>query len=112
MSFQSYDIFRLLDPESIRLSRIAGLAQLSLDGEPPIPGISVARAFPISDPDHYIGFLDSEGKDIGVVKEPDLLDPESRMVLDEELELRYFVPTIEAVISVKEEFGSVYWTVD
>src|SRR6185369_15591445 len=74
--------------------------------------ISVARAFPISDPDRFIGFLDSDGKDIGIVKDPDLLDPDSQRIVAEELELRYFVPVIEKVVSVKEEFGSVYWTVE
>ncbi len=103
---------RVLDPQKLRLCRAAGVTLLSVDGEGSWSGVSVARAFPISDPDHYIGFLDSEGKDIGIVKDPSLLDADSRQVLLEDLEVRYFVPVVEQVVQVKEEFGSVYWTVE
>ena len=74
--------------------------------------MSVARAFPLSDPEHYIGFLDGAGKDVGILHDPGLLDPESRKVVEEELEKRYFVPIVERVTGVKEEFGTIYWTVE
>jgi hypothetical protein len=70
------------------------------------------RGFPLSDPDHYIGFLDSANKDIGLVIDPSQLDPESRLVVDQDLEKRYFVPLIRKVYSVKEEFGTIAWDVD
>src|SRR5689334_22350471 len=104
--------FRLLAPESIRIDRVGGVPRLTVDGDRSRQGISVSRAFPISDPDHYIGLLDSEGHDLGMIKEPSELDEESRTVVFEELDLRYFVPVIQQVQKVKEEFGSVYWTVD
>ena len=59
-----------------------------------------------------MGFLDGAGKDIGLLHDPDLLDAESRRTVDEELEKRYFVPVVERVLSVKEEYGTVYWTVE
>src|SRR6185369_13785344 len=104
METNAIEKFKLLEPQTISLNRVAGIAELSIEGGLTYAEISVARAFPISDPDRYIGFLDSDGKDIGIVKDPDLLDPDSQRIVAEELELRYFVPVIEKVVSVKEEF--------
>ncbi len=103
---------RVLDPKRIRVYRVAGVTRMTLEDDRSWSKIAVARAFPLSDPDHYLGFLDGGGKDIGMLHDPDELDHESRQVIEEELEKRYFVPVIERVINVREEFGTVYWTVE
>jgi hypothetical protein len=103
---------RILDPKRIRVYRMAGVPRLTLDNDRSWIKVSVARAFPLSDPDHYLGFLDGAGKDVGLLYDPSLLDPDSRKVVEEELEKRYFVPVVERVLTVKEEFGTVYWTVE
>lgn len=101
-----------LDPKRVRLRRIGGIVRLTVEGDRSWLRAQPARAFPISDPHHYIGFLDGANKDIGMLRDPSELDEESRRVLEEELELRYFVPVITKVHKVKTEFGTVYWTVD
>lgn len=103
---------RMLDPKRTKVYRVAGVTRLTIENERSYPKVSVARAFPLSDPNHYIGFLDSGGKDIGMVYDPDLLDHDSHKLVTEELERRYFVPIVERVISVKEEFGAIYWKVE
>ena len=103
---------RILDPRKIRIFRAAGIPRLTLQDDRSWSKVSVARAFPLSDPKHYIGFLDGAGKDVGLLHDPDQLDPESRKLVEEELEKRYFVPIVERVSSVKEEFGTIYWTVE
>lgn len=103
---------RLLDPKRLRLFRVAGLPRATLENDRSWLKVMVARAFPLSDPEHYLGFLDGAGKDIGVLYDPGLLDPDSRRVVEEELEKRYFVPVVERVLSVREEFGAVYWNVE
>lgn len=103
---------RILDPKKIKVFRTAGVPRLTLENNRSWIKVAVARAFPLSDPDHYLGFLDGEGKDIGLLHDPSLLDADSWKVVDEELERRYFVPIVERVKSVKEEFGTVYWTVE
>ncbi|HLJ58006.1 MAG TPA: DUF1854 domain-containing protein [Chthonomonadaceae bacterium] len=103
---------RILDPKRMRVFRVAGVPRLTLRDDRSWIKVSVARAFPLSDPDHYLGFLDGDGKDIGLLHDPGLLDPESRQVVDDELEKRYFVPVVERVLSVKEEFGTIYWSVE
>ena len=103
---------RILDPRRMRVFRHAGVPRLTLLDDRSWAKVSVARAFPLSDPEHYIGFLDGAGKDVGMLHDPGPLDAESRKVVDEELQKRYFVPVVERVTSVKEEFGTIYWTVE
>ncbi len=103
---------RILDPKQIRVFKALGVTRLTLLDDRSWIKVSVARAFPLSDPDHYLGFLDGSGKDVGLLIDPDPVDADSRKVMDEELEKRYFVPVVERVISVKEEFGTVYWVVE
>ncbi len=108
---ESFEL-RILDPKRIKIFRVAGVPRLTLRDDRSWSKVSVARAFPLSDPDHYLGFLDGDGKDIGLLHDPGQLDPESRQIVDEELEKRYFVPVVERVLLIKEEFGTIYWTVE
>lgn len=103
---------RILDPKRAKVFRVAGVTRLTIEEDRSWTKVSVARAFPLSDPDHYLGFLDGAGKDIGLLHDPALLDADSRKIVEEELEKRYFVPVVERVLTVKEEFGTVYWTVE
>ena len=103
---------RILDPKAMRVFRVAGVTRLTIRNDRSWIKASVARAFPLSNPNHYLGFLDGAGKDIGLLHDPSLLDPESHKVVNEELEKRYFVPIVERVLSIKEEFGTIYWTVE
>jgi hypothetical protein len=107
----SFDL-RIFDPKSIRLFRVAGVTRMTAENDRSWRKVSVVRAFPISDPGHYVGFLDGLGKDIGMIYDPALLDEESRRIVAEELHRRYFVPVVRQVVTMKEEFGTVYWTVD
>ena len=103
---------RILDAKKTRVYRVSGVVRLTILNDRSWIKVSVARAFPLSDPNHYLGFLDGAGKDIGLLHDPGLLDQDSRRVVDEELEKRYFVPIVERVVTVKEEFGTIYWTVE
>jgi hypothetical protein len=103
---------RILDPKEMRVFRVAGVTRLTVNNDRSWIKVSVARAFPLSNPHHFLGFLDGAGKDIGLLHDPGLLDPESRKIVDDELEKRYFVPIVERVLTIKEEFGTIYWTVE
>ena len=114
-----YDIV-LLDSRHVRLFRTGGpTSALRLTLSDPKVGpprsylrVHVARAFPLSDPDRYIGLRDAQDKDIGLLETLDGLDPDSRARIDEELHRRYFLPKIVRVNHVKEEFGMTTWDVE
>ncbi|HSV74565.1 MAG TPA: DUF1854 domain-containing protein [Chthonomonadales bacterium] len=101
---------RYLEPSKVRIFRVRGLARATVEGERSVLALMATRAFPLSDPAHYIGLLDAAGKDVGMIVDPAQLDAESRAVLEEELDRRYFLPVVRRVISVTEEFGTIYWT--
>lgn len=105
----SYEL-RVLDPRKIRIFQYGGLTRLTLEGDRSWVKVMIVRALPISDPDFYYGVLDGAGKDVGLIRDPRDLDDESLRAVEEHLELRYFTPVVEQVVSVKEEFGTVYWT--
>ena len=106
---------RVLDPASVRLFRTAPsdtTVRATIDGDRSWREVRVARAFPLSAPDRYIGLRDGNDKDIGIFETLVGLDAESRRVIEEELKRRYFTPQITKVVTVSEEFGVVTWDVE
>ena len=109
-----FDI-RLLDPAPVRLFRTSPediIVRLTLEGDRSWREVRIARAFPFSDPDHFVGFRDGDDKDIGLVKEPILLDAASQAIVQEELTRRYFTPKVHRVTHVDEKFGVSTWDVE
>jgi hypothetical protein len=108
----------LLNPAKVMLFRTGGSSVRATVSDPLIGAersylrVSIARAFPLSKPDSYIGLRDGQDKDIGMFVTLDGMDAASRAVVDEELERRYFVPRVQRVVNVKEEFGNVTWEVE
>ena len=103
---------RFLDSQAPELRVTPDGLRLSLETGESWAGVTLCRAFPLSDPARFLGILDAEGRDIGVIADPSLLSEESRRIVAEELEARYFLPRVEKVYSVKEEYGSLYWDVE
>jgi len=106
---------RFLDAKTLRLFRTHAedaTVRLTIEGDRSWREVRVARAFPFSDPDRYIGLRDGDDKDIGILTTLHGLDNDSRAIIEEELERRYFTPRIERVLTVKEEFGVVTWEVE
>lgn len=117
MPAEAYNPFavRVLEPKAVRLFRTHPAdttVRATIDGDRSWRDVRIARAFPLSDPDHFIGLRDGDDKDIGIFETLHGLDSDSRAVIDEELERRYFTPQITKVYSVSEEFGVVTWDVE
>ena len=108
----------LLDPAKVILFRTGGnlvrgtITDPIIGAERTFLRVQIARAFPLYDPDHYIGLRDEKDKDIGMLQNLDTLEAASRQIIAEELSRRYFLPKIARVRSVKEEFGTSTWEVD
>lgn len=110
-SHKTHDI-RILSADRVRLRHEDGVLLLTVDGGESRSGVGAYRAFPLSDPGRWIGFLDDQGGDIGILPDPAGLDQESAALLDQALELRYFLPRVTRVLSVREEFGSIFWSLE
>ena len=107
-----YDLDGWLLPEAVGVQRLDdGTLELRVHSDV-FGNISVRRTFPVTDPDHYIVLLDAEGDEIGIVKTLSVLRPETRGILEQELERYYFVTHIQAIRSVQSRHGVTTWDLD
>ena len=63
-------------------------------------GVTPVRAFPIGAPDEGLSLVGADGHERLCVDRLSQLAPEDRRLIDEELALREFVPTIQRIVSV------------
>lgn len=103
---------RFLDPRSLRFRRHGARLRLAVAGEPEEVEVTVVRVFPLSNPRRYVSVRDTEDEEIGIVVDVGELEAASRHVVEEELERRYIVPVVQRVLSVRERFGTIDWTVE
>lgn len=77
------------------------------------PRVQVIRMFPFSDPEKYISIRtpDEHSKEIGVIEDMKQISKETRKMLEEQLNLRYFTPIITKIINIKDEYGYAYFDV-
>lgn len=102
-----------VDVSSIRLfRRPPWILRLTLEGDRSYLRVKVVRAAPLSFPDRYISLLDAKDEEICMIESLDDVRPEMRVLLREELDRRYLTSRILRVLSVRNEFGTSYWTVD
>lgn len=73
--------------------------------------VQPAKLFALSEPDGFIAFCDSEGEELGVLRDAGGLDPASQAKLAEYLERKYFIPVIKKVLRIEEYFIDQTWTV-
>jgi len=113
----SFDLI-FLDPKKVTLFRTGGSAVRATIDDPQLGEertylvCQIARAFPLSLAEKYIGLRDAKDKDIGMLETLEGLDPASRTIVDEELARRYFLPQILRVTKVKKEYDTVNFEVD
>ncbi|MFM7320712.1 MAG: DUF1854 domain-containing protein [Armatimonadota bacterium] len=107
-----------LDPTTVRCFRTGGDALRATISDPVLGPerswlrVQVARAFPLRAPEGHIGLRDGKDADIGMLRSLEGLDPQSRALIEEEMERRYFLPRVTRVRSVRREFETITWEVD
>ena len=80
--------------------------------------VVLRRSFPISAPDEFLSVrepdtkLKGRGSEIGMIRNINIFDKDTVALLNAELDLRYFTPTITRIVSAKEKFGYNYWDVE
>ena len=82
------------------------------------PRVTLRRCFPLSGVDEFITVRswDEEDSDkeieIGIIRDARKLDPVSQSAVTRELTLHYFVPVIQRILDIREEFGFLHWKVE
>jgi hypothetical protein len=88
-----------------------GRLVLTLAGEEYV-GVEPARAFPITDPRHMVSVLSAEGRELLWIDDLDAVPADVRVVLEEELARREFVPVLRRVLSVSAVVEPSEWEVE
>jgi len=106
--------FRLkfLDPSKVRFFRASDALRVTIEGDRSCLRIVPMRAFPVSMRDRYISIRDAEGNELGMIRDPNELDRNSRKLLEAEIRKRYFTPVIRKIRSLRDKFGIVEWEVE
>ncbi len=77
--------------------------------------VRVVRSFPFTDPTHYISIrvADEKSKEIGMILDIGKdVDAETKAMLEEQMNLRYFTPIITKIKDIKDEYGHAYFDVE
>lgn len=101
----------LLDPGQIRLflDECNHLILENPDGRQPV---TAHRAFPLTSAGQFIVLKDDDEAEIGIIRDIEGLDEESRAILESDLERTYFAPVILKVHRLEENFHIPKWDVE
>lgn len=105
---------RWLDECGIQVERSEdGQLWLLCDGQRVKIG-KLVRLFPLTDRSHYISVLDTDGNEIGIIKDIQNIESNSRKIIWDELERIYFMPKITRVRRIRHEreSGKTVWEVE
>lgn len=80
-------------------------------GEAKYDRVTLLRAFPFSYVDSFVSVRDKEEKEIGIIRDINDFPEETIQLFKEEMDRRYFLPMIEKIHAITEEFGYSYWHV-
>ena len=103
---------RYLDPAEVQLNRSPwGAVRLMLGDRVCYAPVTVRRVRPLTDSDGMISLWIADTEEIGIVPEPDQLDDQSRAIVVQQLERRYFTPVIRKILWMRERYGVQHWQV-
>ena len=103
---------RWLDPKLCRFYRHGADLCLTIADERTILRAKVLRLFPLTSPGKYFSVYDGSNKEVGMLRNIEDFDAESRAALEADLARRYFLPVICRIINCRERFESVEWEVE
>jgi len=101
-----------LNPKKLRFFKHGAALRLTIEDDRSFPKVGILRAFPLSDRTHFLSVRDSGDNEIGLITTPTDLSAENQNLLEEDLRRRYFIPWVKRIVSAKERFGTVEWTIE
>ncbi|MNO49397.1 hypothetical protein D3C76_397490 [compost metagenome] len=103
-----YEIY-IVEPGAISFSRSqGGVFQGVIEGKV-YEELILFRIFPFQYNTQYISVRNTKSEEIGVIRDIDQLDEESRAEVDKELQLRYFLPVVTRIDSIKQKADMWIW---
>ena len=98
---------RYVQGRALHATRPDGAIHLRLEVEDEfcIPNARVKRAFPLSRTTEFLSLQGGDGKEIAMLRDLAEVDEETRRLVEEELDRRYFTPQIERIDALKQDAG-------
>lgn len=89
-----------------------GRLTLVNDGGETFENVEVVRAFPLTDPRHWISVCDAAGRELLFIEKLDDVDAATRALIEEELAHREFVPVITRITNTPSSNEPATWHVE
>ena len=104
---------RWLTPENAVFSPTEGGFVSLQQGDKMYSRVLVFRTFPFDSPWDYLSVReeDKDNREIGLIAHLQDFDPKTVELIRGQLALRYFMPKIERIFEIKEQYGFSYWHV-
>lgn len=103
-----------LTPENTTLERTeGGLLRAVINGEEH-KRVRPVRCFPFTNHNEYISLREGNGNEsheLGMLRNIDSLGEDAAAMIKEQLDIMYFMPVIQHIDDIREEYGYSYWTV-
>lgn len=103
----------LLTPENAQFFETpGGFVSLKTDTDE-YKRVNIIRTFPFTAANEYLSVREVDGKqdEIGIIENLDIFDENTRTIIGKQLEIRYFMPKIIRIYSIKEQYGHTHWSV-
>lgn len=98
-------------PFGLNLDAWGRLVLIDADGKRHV-GVEPIRAFPLSDPTHWVSLCDPQGREVVCIESLEELAPALRQLLEDELALREFTPIIKRIVRLSGEISPSDWDVE
>lgn len=107
-----YVEIRYITPSDARFELTpGGFVSLRIGADESYSRVNLHRAFPLSGAMEFISVRDTDSKEIGMIRSLHAFPAHTVVLLEEEINRRYFTPVIQSIKTIKEEFGYSYWDV-
>ena len=101
-----------LSPAQLEFAYTGQRLRLRISGEEAWRNVSLARLFPLSEPEAWIAVVDSEDKEVGILRDLHGLPDACVDAIREELQRRYLIPRIQRIHICRDRFDLLEWEVD
>jgi hypothetical protein len=100
---------RFLTPKNSVFTRTPGQLLSVKIGDEAYPVVYLHCSFPHTNNRIYVSVRTIDNKEIGIIASIDEFPKETIRLMEEQIQLRYYAPSITKVARIKEEFGYSYW---
>jgi hypothetical protein len=101
-----------LDPRKLSFFMHGAILRVTKEDDRSYLKVNILRAFPLSDTNRFLSIRDGGNEEVGLIADPEELSAENRKLVEEYLERHYIVPVVTRIVSARERFGTVDWTME